>query len=69
MRAVVYSAKIRLCYFFMHTVNCIIVSIYKHTVMNGTSPRQLPVHILVLNILVILRALCERAVCVYVCMC
>ena len=27
-------------------VDCVIVSIYKRTVMNGTSPRQIPVHIL-----------------------
>ena len=30
----------------VYMVNCFIVFIYKRTVMNGTSPRQIPVHII-----------------------
>ena len=41
-----YHARMKLFHYPSYIVICIMVSVYKRTVMNGTSPRQFPVHIL-----------------------
>ena len=46
MKAIILDIRTGSSPFYINLVNCFIVFINKRTVMNGTSPRQIPMHII-----------------------